>query len=148
MSDVVASPLSRTMFRKAVCLWNQNWQVELISCGMFSPPVESGWTASRVPVNWHKVDQQRPYGAFVAWLWARQENCTALTPVAHPLSVGPNLPSSWPRSRCMLFFVCYNPGWTYHQTLQRSMLQSSLCLPHSVNLNPTGCETDAQQWAA
>lgn len=60
MSDVVASPLSRTMFRKAVCLWNQNWQVELISCGMFSPPVESGWTASRVPVNWHQVDQQRP----------------------------------------------------------------------------------------
>ena len=128
----MALPLSRTMFRKAVCLWNQNWQVELICCVTF--PLQL--SLCRLPpgslVNWHKDAWQRPLGP----------RGNAVSPSGSLLFLLPLAPASHhlgkrgPHSLC----VFYNPGWTYHQILRGPRCVVVCRLPHGVNLNPSGRE--------
>ena len=98
--------LSRTLFRKAVCLWNHNWQVELIYCVMFSPLTELCVECLQGPcLTTQGCSAKAPWGLMVM-LWAHQETCTSLIPaVFFFLTTGPSLPSSWPGCGCCTLFL-------------------------------------------
>ena len=70
------------MFRKAVCLWNHDWQAELIYCVMFSPPAELYVDCLQGPyLTTQGCSAKAPWG-LVVMLWAHQETCTSLIPAA------------------------------------------------------------------
>ena len=106
------------MFRKAVCLWNHDWQAELIYCVMFSPPAELYVDCLQGPyLTTQGCSAKAPWG-LVVMLWAHQETCTSLIPAAFFffLTTVPSLPSSWPGCgccillllHCLFFFLTFN----------------------------------------
>lgn len=98
MWDSVALPLSRTMFRKAVCLWNQNWQLKLTSRGTSPLRLSLGDLPQGPRLTDRKLISKGPVESVV--LLSPSEKLL-LTP-AFLLTLCPLLSSSWPEAGTIL----------------------------------------------